>query len=132
MEEPVWLNRLVVDTIHSELIAEHGGTPGIRSGGEDLIESALARLRHRFAYAPDADLAGLAASYLFGLAKNHGYLDGNKRVGFAVAATFLVLNGLRLTAGEPEAYDAMIAVVEDRIGEEECAVWIRANCVPVG
>jgi death on curing protein len=131
MEEPTWLTRLMVDTIHSELIKEHGGAPGIRAGGEDLIESALARPRHRFAYSPDADLAGLAAAYLFGLAKNHGYLDGNKRVGFAAAATFLVLNGVRLTATEPEAYDAVIAVVEDRMSEEESAAWIRAHVVPL-
>ncbi|HEU0076591.1 MAG TPA: type II toxin-antitoxin system death-on-curing family toxin [Longimicrobiaceae bacterium] len=132
MDEPIWLSRLMVDTIHSELISEHGGTPGIRAGGEDLIGSALARPRHRFAYAPDADLADLAAAYLFGLVKNDGYLDGNKRVGFAAAATFLVLNGLRLTASEPEAYDAVIAVVGDRMSEEESAAWIRANSVPVG
>jgi death-on-curing protein len=131
MDEPIWLSRLIVDTIHSELIGEHGGAPGIRAGGADLIEAALARPRHRFAYSPDADLADLAAAYLFGLAKNHGYLDGNKRVGFAAAATFLVVNGLRLTATEPEAYDAVIAVVEDRITEEESAAWIRAHSVPV-
>jgi death-on-curing protein len=131
MDEPIWLSRLIVDTIHSELIREHGGTSGIRAGGEDLIESALARPRHRFAYSPDADVADLAAAYLFGLAKNHGYLDGNKRVGFAAAATFLVVNGLRLTATEPEAYDAVIAVVEDRLTEEESAAWTRAHSVPV-
>src|SRR5687767_2498755 len=119
MDEPIWLTRLIVDTIHSELIVEHGGTPGIRAGGEDLIESALARPQHKYAYDAEADLAALAASYLFGLAKNHGYLDGNKRVGFAAAATFLVLNRLRLTAPEPEAYDVVIAVVEGRSSEEE-------------
>ena len=131
MDEPTWLTRLIVDTIHSELIVEHGGVPGIRAGGEDLIESARARPQHKHAYNAEADLADLAASNLFGLAKNHGYLDGDKRVGFAAAATFLVLNGLRLTAPEPEAYDAVIAVVEGRSSEEECAAWIRANTIPV-
>ena len=127
MEEPIWLTRLIVDTIHTELIAEHGGTPGVRSGGEDLIESALARPQHKFAYDVEVDLATLSAAYLFGLAKNHGYLDGNKRVGFAAAATFLLLNGVRLVASEPEAYDMVIAVVEDRAIEEEVAAWIRAH-----
>lgn len=132
MEEPIWLTRLIVDTIHTELIAEHGGTPGVRSGGEDLIESALARPRPKFAYDAEVDLATLAAAYLFGLAKNHGYLDGNKRVAFAAAATFLLLNGLRLVASEPEAYDMVIAVVEDRFIEEEVAVWIRAHSAARG
>jgi death on curing protein len=129
VDEPVWLTRLMVDTIHAELIAEHGGAPGVRSGGEDLIESALARPQHKFAYDAEVDLAVLAAAYLFGLAKNHGYLDGNKRVGFAAAATFLLLNGSRLVASEVEAYDAVIAVVEDRSSEEETAGWIRAHSV---
>src|SRR5215212_4446855 len=100
----------MADTIHSELIREHGGSPGVPAGGDELIESALARPRHKHAYDPAADLAGLAAAYLFGLTKNHGYVDGNKRVGFAAAATFLLLNGSRLTAPEPDAYDVVIGV----------------------
>jgi death-on-curing protein len=131
VDEPVWLTRLIVDTIHSELIGEHGGAPGIRSGGEDLIEVALARPRHKLAYVPDATLADFAAAYLFGLARNHGYLDGNKRVGFAAAATFLLPNGVRLDAPEPDAYDAVLAVVEGRATEEQTAAWIAANLVAV-
>ena len=130
MDEPIWLTRLILDTIHSELISEHGGAEGIRAGGEDLIESALARPQHKYAYTPEADLADLAAAYLFGLTKNHGYIDGNKRVGFAAAATFLLLNGVRLTASEPEAYDAVIGVAEGRHTEEEIAGWLRANTAP--
>lgn len=131
MEEPRWLTRLVVDVIHSELLAEHGGAPGIRQGGDDLIESALARPRNRFTYAEDVDLAELAAAYLWGLAKNHGYVDGNKRVGFACAATFLRLNGVTLTASETEAYDAVIGLVEGRYSEEEIAGWIRRHSEPI-
>lgn len=127
MQEPRWLTRLMADTIHAELLQEHGGRPGIRDGGEHLIESALARPRNRFAYEPAADLADLAAAYLFGLAKNHGYVDGNKRVGFAVSATFLLLNGLRLTASEIDAYQTVIGLVEGRLPEEEVAQWIRAH-----
>ncbi|HEX2093167.1 MAG TPA: type II toxin-antitoxin system death-on-curing family toxin [Longimicrobiaceae bacterium] len=127
MREPVWLTRLILDTIHSELLSEHGGAGGIRAGGDALIESALALPRHRYAYNPEAGLADLAAAYLFGLTKNHGYIDGNKRVGFACAATFLLLNGVRLTASEPEAYDLVIGVAEDRYTEDEVAAWIRAH-----
>jgi death-on-curing protein len=122
---------LVVDVIHSEMLREHGGAPGVRQGGEDLIESALARPRNRLAYSPESDLPTLAAAYLAGLAKNHGYVDGNKRVGFACAATFLRLNGLRLTASEPEAYDAVVGLVEGRDSEEQIAAWVRGHSEPV-
>jgi death-on-curing protein len=127
--DPIWLTRAIVDTIHLELILEHGGASGIRAGGEDLIESALARPRHKHAYGAELDLSELSAAYLFGLTKNHGYVDGNKRVGFAAAATFLLLNGVQLTASEPEAYDTVIAVVEGRLTEDDLAAWIRANTV---
>jgi death on curing protein len=127
VEEPVWLTRLMLDTIHSELLSEHGGAPGVRAGGDDLIGSALARPRQKHAYAADPDLADLAAAYLFGLVKNHGYVDGNKRVAFAAAATFLLLNGVRLTAGEEDACRAVIETVEGRMSEPQLAGWFRAN-----
>ena len=130
-DELRWLSRAVIDLIHSELISEHGGARGIRDGGDELIESALARPKNRFGYVPDADLADLAAAYLLGLARNHGYIDGNKRVAFAAAATFLRLNGLWLTASEVEAYDAVIAVVEARVAEDELADWFRDHTEPV-
>src|SRR5436305_7846787 len=117
----------MVDAIHSELLLEHGGAAGVRAGGDDLLESALARPQNRLTYEPDSDLAALAAAYLFGLVKNHGYVDGNKRVGFAAAATFLLLNGLRLTASEADAYDAVMGTVEGRRSEPEIANWLRAN-----
>ncbi len=125
--EPRWLTRPIVDAIHSELLLEHGGATGIAAGGEDLLESALARPKNRLAYEPDSDLAALVAAYLFGLVKNHGYLDGNKRVGFAAAATFLLLNGLRLTASEAEAYDAVIGVVDGSRTESDIAGWLRGS-----
>ena len=131
MGEPRWLTRLIVDTIHSELILEHGGAPGIAAGGDDLLESALARPKNRLAYEPDSDLAALAAAYLFGLVKNHAYVDGNKRVGFAAAATFLWLNGLRLTASESDAYDAVIGALEGTRTELDLADWFRGNTEPV-
>lgn len=130
MREPRWLTRLMIDVMHSELLLEHGGSPGIRDGGEDLIESALARPRNRFASEPTSDLADLAAAYLFGLTKNHGYVDGNKRIGFAAAATFLLLNGLRLTASEADAYETVVGLAEGRLSEEETAGWIRGHTEP--
>lgn len=131
MGEPRWLTRPMVDAIHSELLLEHGGAAGITAGGEGLLESALARPRNRLVYEPESDLAALAAAYLFGLVKNHSYVDGNKRVGFASAATFLLLNGRRLTASEAEAYEAVIAVVEGRSNESDLAAWLRGNTEPV-
>lgn len=127
---------MIVDMIHQELLLEHGGAPGARHGGDDLLESALMRARHRFAYGAvgdhPPDLAELAAAYLFGLAKNHGYVDGNKRVAFAAAATFLLLNGVRLTASEADAYDMVIGLAEGRYSEAEAAGWFRRNAEPGG
>ncbi|HEX4962903.1 MAG TPA: type II toxin-antitoxin system death-on-curing family toxin [Thermoanaerobaculia bacterium] len=131
MEEPRWLTRWIVDAIHSELLMEHGGTAGVRAGGDDLLESALARPKNRLAYEPTSDLATLAAAYLFGLVKNHGYMDGNKRVAFAAAATFLRLNGWRLTASETEAYDTVIAAADGQRTESDLAGWLRANSEPI-
>jgi death-on-curing protein len=123
--EPNWLSRLVVDTIHAELLQEHGGVSGIRD--EDLIESALARPLQRYHYEPSSDLPTLAAAYLFGLVKNHPYVDGNKRVGFAAAAVFLLLNGLELTAPEVDAYDAVIGTASGTLSETDLASWLRRH-----
>ncbi len=127
MPEPRWLSRMILDVIQQELLQEHGGASGVRAGGGDLLESALMRPQQRHTYEPESDLADLAAAYLFGLAKNHGYIDGNKRVAFAAAATFLVMNEVRLTASETDAYDAVIGLVEGRYSEADIAEWIRIH-----
>jgi death-on-curing protein len=127
MREPRWLTRLAVDTMHAELLREHGVKAGTRDGGDELIEALLARPRNRLAYEPDSDLPRLAAAYLFGLGKNHGYIDGNKRIAFAAAATFLLLNGMRLNASEVDAYDVVVAVAAGNLGEEALAQWLRAK-----
>lgn len=116
--------------MHQELITEHGGFLGVRAGGDGLIESALRRPRERFHYEPDTDLAAAAAAYLFGLVKNHGYVDGNKRIAFAAAVTFLHLNGLRLSAGEAAAYDAVLGVAAGRYTETWLAEWFRNHSRP--
>lgn len=127
MSGPRWITRTLLDVIHFELIREHGGAAGVRDGGDDLIESALVRPRQRLEYEPESDLPALTAAYLFGLAMNHGYVDGNKRVAFAAAAVFLFLNRRRLTAPEVDAYDAVMGLVEGRYSEGDLAEWFRRN-----
>ncbi len=126
-DEPRWLDRRVVDAMHGEQLREHGGSPGVRDSG--LIESALARPRQRFAYDEDADLPRLAAAYGFGLVRNHGYVDGNKRVGAAALGVFLLMNGLELEAPEPELVSAMMAVASGDWDEEALAGWVRERAV---
>ena len=92
--EPRWLSRRLLDAIHLDQLREHGGSPGVRD--ENALESALGRPRNRWLYDPASDLATLAAAYGYGLATNHGYVDGNKRVAFMALYTFLALNGWRV------------------------------------
>lgn len=123
LREPRWLPRLLVDTIHEELIREHGGSYGIRDAGS--IDSALSRARNRWAYEPTVDLPVLAAAYGYGLARNHGYVDGNKRVAFMALYVFLSLNGLELEVPEAAAVSTMTNVAAGALSEEELAVWVR-------
>lgn len=118
----------MLDAIHSDQLRQHGGRPGLKD--ENVLESAIARARHRWAYEPGSDLATLAAAYGYGLATNHGYSDGNKRIAFAAMYTFLGLNGWELEAPEPEVVDLMLAVADHRCTESELAEWIRAHMVP--
>ena len=115
--------------LHSELIREHGGSYGVRDPG--LVESALARPLRRWEYTEEADLPALAAAYGLGLAKNHGFVDGNKRVAFAAMGVFLQANGPRLVAPEPEAYSVIMALASGELDEEELAGWLRAWLEPV-
>jgi death-on-curing protein len=94
MPEPIWLSRILLDQMHAELIREHGGSPGIRDA--NLVESALARPQNKWAYGEE-DIVKLAAAYGYGLARNHGYVDGNKRIGFMAMFVFLYQNGFFLT-----------------------------------
>lgn len=127
--EPIWLSRDLLHHLHAQLIREHGGGYGIRDEG--LIESALARPRTRWEYDDDVDLVALAAAYAFGLAKNRGYVDGNKRVAFASAGVFLLANGLRLTAPEGEAYAVIVDLAAGELSEGDLARWLRASVEPV-
>ncbi len=123
--EPRWLSRAVVDAIHASLIQQHGGSHGIRDVA--LLMSALDRPKNRYHYEPTADLAALAASYGIGIAKNHAFIDGNKRTAFQVMYVFLGLNGYRIVAAEAAAVELMVDVATGVIDEEKLAQWCRAN-----
>jgi death-on-curing protein len=125
MSAPVWLRRDVLELLHSESIAEHGGADGLRD--ESLFESALARPQNLFAYEGTSDIARLAASYAFGLAKNHAFVDGNKRIAFIACGLFLRLNGYRLVAPQAEATLVMLSLAAGAMGEDELAEWIRRH-----
>ena len=117
--------RVVVDAIQTDMLLTHGGMPGLRD--ENLLESALARPKQLLSYEPDADLAALAAAYGYGLARNHPYNDGNKRVAFVVMAVFLGLNGLDITASEADVVTIIAALAAGRIDEETLADWLRLH-----
>ena len=128
MKEPRWLKDSVVPAIHRRQLAEHGGLDGIRDEG--MLSSALARPKNSFAYNdPKPDLAAIAASYAFGIAKNHPFVDGNKRTAFVVCRTFLKFNGHDMNATETEKYIEFIGVADGSISEESLAEWIRTRLV---
>ena len=128
MSEPRWLSPAVVLAVHSDLIQAHGGSLGLRDRG--LLESALDRPRNRYHYEPDSDLCSLAASYGFGMAGNHPFVDGNKRVAFQCMYVFLGLNGLRIEALEEEVVAVMMAVASGQVDEEELTAWLREHTEP--
>ena len=123
----VWLLREVVEAIHDEQIAWHGGSEGTRDVG--LLASAIDRPKNLAAYG-DPDLASLAASLGYGLARNHPFVDGNKRTAFVSVETFLLLNGAALAAGDAECVLTMESLAGGTISEAEFAAWIRRNLRP--
>ncbi len=129
MTEPRWVPRLVVEAVHLDQIREHGGLGGLRD--EDLLEAALARPKHKWAYRRQPDLAMLAAAYLYGLARNHAFRDGNKRVAFLTAVIFLELNGLRPEADEAEVVAIVESVAAGKATEGAVAKRMRVRIVEV-
>ena len=119
-----WIDARVVLAIHDRQLAEHGGADGIRDGG--AIESALARSANLTAYG-NPDAAELAAAYICGLAKNHGFIDGNKRTAWVTGRVFLADNGLALDFAPLDAIQAMEGVAASRITETELALWLRSR-----
>lgn len=124
-----WVRDNSVLAIHDEQIAEHGGLAGVRD--PSLLLSALARPRNLAAYGKP-DLAGLAASYAAGIARNHAFLDGNKRTAWVVAEVFLLKNGYELTASDGDGVQVMLAVADGSMPEVKLAAWIREWMRPVG
>jgi death-on-curing protein len=125
----VWVDKRLLLLLHDESLAEHGGAAGIRDEG--LLDSALARPLNLIAYG-EPDLAELAASYGVGLAKNHAFVDGNKRAAFLAVGLFLRLNGHRLNASPAAATVAMMDVAAGTLNEAGFADWIRHHSAPVG
>ena len=127
MAEPLWVSRDLAEAIQHEQLRAHGGRWAIRE--ENLLESALARPRQRWTYEDGLALADLAAAYGFGIAKNHPFVDGNKRTAFMVLFSFLYVNGTHLRAPEPEAVEVMLGVASGELGEPELAAWCRQRGV---
>lgn len=122
MKKWVWIDPATLLAVHDMQISEHGGAQGMRDAG--LFDSALARPLNLAAYG-EPDHAELAASYGFGLAKNHPFVDGNKRTAFVAVELFLALNGWNLTASDEDAVLTMLAVADGTLREDAFATWIR-------
>ena len=119
-----WIDKRALILLHDESLAEHGGSSGLRDEG--LLESALSRAQNLAAYG-EPDIADLAAAYAYGIAKNHPFVDGNKRAAFLAAGVFLHLNGRRLTASQAEATVAMFTLAAGDLDEPAFAEWIRRH-----
>lgn len=128
-DEPEWITRELLDAIHADQIRQHGGSYGVRDVG--LLESALMRPQNRWRYEEESDLSALAASYAFGLVKNHGYVDGNKRIAFSAAYVFLALNGWEIDTSEPEVVVAVVALASGEMSEQDFAGWLRPRLTPL-
>lgn len=128
-QEPRWIDARLVEGVHRRQLAEHGGSTGVRDRG--ALESALARPRQLFAYGgEDVDMPALAAAYAFGIARNHPFVDGNKRTAYVLCRTFLVINGWDLVGPLADRYPVFLGLAAGELGEEELADWIRARARP--
>lgn len=128
MNQWVWIEESVVWAVHEAQLAEHGGSAGVRDAG--LLQSALARPLNLVAYG-DPDAATLAAAYGFGIARNHPFIDGNKRSAFVCAELFLALNGFSLLAQDSECVSTMLALAAGELAESDFAAWIKTHLSPV-
>jgi death-on-curing protein len=129
MKEPIWMDKPEVLIAHSMQLAEHGGSAGIRD--ETLLDSALAKPRNVFAYSDSLDLPRLAASYAFGIARNHAFIDGNKRTALVVSEGFLRVNGLKVVSTPEEKYFTFLHLADGSLSEEELTAWFTRHAVPL-
>jgi death-on-curing protein len=124
MTEWRWIDPMVVQAVHDSQLAEHGGMEGVRDQG--LIESALARAQNLAAYG-EPDAAELAAAYAYGIAKNHGFVDGNKRTGWVIARLFLADNGYTVSFDHAEMVRTMVSLTAGTIDETAMTEWLRVR-----
>ena len=125
MTNILWILDELVQAVHDEQLAEHGGLSGIRDLG--AVQSALARPRNLASYEKCDDIAQLAAACAYGIARNHGFADGNKRAALVVADLFLMLNGYELTSLPAENVLTILSVADGSMPEEEFVAWVRRN-----
>ena len=130
MSEPVWITKEISLALHRRQLAEHGGSDGIRDEG--LLESALKKPQQSHTYGnPPPDICSLGAAYAFGIAKNHPFIDGNKRTAYVIMRLFLIRNGRDLTASKEDRYYATLALAAGEHTEESFAAWLRENSGPL-
>lgn len=125
MKEPRWITELSLILLHAEALAEYGGKEGLRDEG--LLESALARARNVFLYQQISDVAALAAAYATGIARNHPFIDGNKRTAFLTIGLFLEKNGFELTADKVNAIEVIFQLAAGELPEDKLAAWINQH-----
>ena len=127
MNQPKWILEQATISIHEMLLAEHGGATGIRD--VSLLKSALAKPKHRLTYDPDTTMFELAASYSFGIAKNHPFVDGNKRTSFTIGVLFIEINGFTFHAPETEAVITIERMASGLSNEAELAKWFKSHSI---
>jgi death on curing protein len=128
-ELATWVDEETALAIHERQLAEHGGLSGVRDAG--LLSSALARPQQLAAYGDAPSIAALAASYAYGIARNHPFADGNKRTALVVSIVFLELNGYSIEVDMAEAYQTFYDLAAGKIGEEQLAAWFKSVLVTV-
>ena len=125
-KQPVWISKKALLLLHELSLSQFGGAPGLRDDG--LLDSALARAQNLHLYNAKATVAESAASYGFGLARNHAFVDGNKRAAFLAIGMFLAINGRRLNVSQIDAFQAMLALARGELDESALARWIALHC----
>jgi death-on-curing protein len=129
VKEPIWIDKPEVLIAHSMQLAEHGGSDGLRD--ETLLDSALVKPRNVFVYADSVSLPRLAASYAFGIARNHAFIDGNKRTALVVSEGFLLVNGIKVASSKEEKYFTFLHLADGSLSEEELTAWFNKHAVPL-
>ena len=128
MKEPIWIDKPEVLIVHSMQLAEHGGSHGLR---DETLLSVLAKPRNIFAYADSVTLPRLAASYALGLARNHAFIDGNRRTALVISEGFLRINGLKVVSTPEEKYFTFLDFAEGSLTEDELTAWFAKHAMPL-